>query len=264
MSCYDCSSSMCKKFKPHGDFYHKKDKCCKKKECCKSIAQYVEYNKDCFVVNFPHCQDDLSMCPSKKIAIVAPMDCRFDPYQALGIKVGEANIIRNAGGVVTEDVIRSLLVSRKFLGTNEIMLIHNFDSVMRTFDGEELDKQLQHTIGQKPKFKYETFDVARDNLRENYVRLCTNPFIVKEYGDIKCIKAFVYIDVNKATVEGCEYCAGELAPVTIKDLKEKCLCKKQKKKCKRNSHAGKKYHYDYYETDCCDKDYSDCKYYKTE
>src|SRR5918995_193209 len=85
---------------------------------------------------------DLAMAPAKQVAIVACMDARLDPARALGFEEGDAHLIRNAGGVVSEDAIRSLAISQRLLGTKEIILIHHTDCGMLTFTDEELAQKL--------------------------------------------------------------------------------------------------------------------------
>src|SRR5215213_8561487 len=104
---------------------------------------------------------DLPMPPAKQIAIVTCMDARLSPYVMLGLSEGDAHVIRNAGGVITDDEIRSLMISQRLLGTREVMLIHHTDCGMLTFSDEELREQIQQEVGIKPHFPLETFRPRR-------------------------------------------------------------------------------------------------------
>src|SRR5215212_6431529 len=94
---------------------------------------------------------DLSMPPAKQIAIVTCMDARLSPYVMLGLSEGEAHVIRNAGGVITDDEIRSLMISQRLLGTREVMLIHHTNCGMLTFSEEEVKGQIQEEVGINPR-----------------------------------------------------------------------------------------------------------------
>src|SRR3954451_15726877 len=100
---------------------------------------------------------DLPMPPGRKVAVVACMDARVNVYGALGLKQGDAHIIRNAGGVVTDDVIRSLAISQRLLGTEAIILIHHADCGMLTFTDDEFKRAIQDDVGIKPPWAAETF-----------------------------------------------------------------------------------------------------------
>src|ERR671920_545595 len=100
---------------------------------------------------------DLPMPPAKQIAIVTCMDARLSPYVMLGLSEGDAHVIRNAGGVITDDEIRSLMISQRLLGTREVMLIHHTDCGMLTFSEEEVKGQIQEETGIKPPFALESF-----------------------------------------------------------------------------------------------------------
>ena len=113
----------------------------------------------------------LPMPPSKEVAVVACMDARLDVYQILGLELGEAHVIRNAGGVVSEDAIRSLVISQRLLGTQEIILVHHTDCGMLTFQDVVFD------TGARPHFALEAFPDVEDDVRQSIVRLKANPFI---------------------------------------------------------------------------------------
>ncbi len=122
-------------------------------------------------------KSDLPMPPGRGVAVVACMDARLDVYQILGLELGEAHVIRNAGGVVSEDVIRSLLISQRLLGTQEIILIHHTDCGMLTFQDHEVKDQILADTGARPHFALEAFPDADDDIRQSIVRLKANPFI---------------------------------------------------------------------------------------
>ena len=130
---------------------------------------------------------DLPMPPAKKLAVVACMDARLIPTRLLGLNEGDAHVIRNAGGVVTDDTIRSLAISQHKLGTEEIILIHHTDCGMLTFRDDEFREELQDETGVKPTWAAESFtDLDRD-LRQSIERIKTSPFLPK-----KNVRGFVY------------------------------------------------------------------------
>src|ERR671915_2409871 len=110
---------------------------------------------------------DLPMPPAKQIAIVTCMDARLSPYVMLGLSEGDAHVIRNAGGVVTDDEIRSLAISQRLLGTEEIMLIHHTDCGMLTFSDDDFRRQVQRETGIKPEWSAEAFDDLEEDLRKS-------------------------------------------------------------------------------------------------
>ena len=120
---------------------------------------------------------DLPMPPAKQIAIVTCMDARLSPYVMLGLSEGDAHVIRNAGGVITDDEIRSLMISQRLLGTREVMLIHHTDCGMLTFSDEELREQIQQEVGIKPHFPLETFADLEEDVRQSIKRIEASPFI---------------------------------------------------------------------------------------
>src|SRR5438045_5225674 len=101
---------------------------------------------------------DLPLPPAKKLAVVACMDARLNVYGLLGLEEGDAHVIRNAGGVITDDEIRSLSISQRLLGTREIILIHHTDCGMLTFEDDEFRRQIQEETGIKPGWPAEAFD----------------------------------------------------------------------------------------------------------
>ena len=119
----------------------------------------------------------LPLPPSKQIAVLACMDARLDVYAALGLKPGEAHVIRNAGGVVTEDEVRSLTISQRLLGTREIILIHHTDCGMLTFTDDKFKKDIQDQTGIKPPWAAESFDDLATDVRSSVLRIKQSPFI---------------------------------------------------------------------------------------
>lgn len=131
---------------------------------------------------------DLEVAPTRKLAVVACMDSRIDAFATLGLENGEAHIIRNAGGVITDDVIRSLCLSQRFLGTREIVLVHHTDCGLQKVDEAEFRAQLDTEIGVKPWWSLEAFTDPYDDVRQSIQRLFMTPFI--EHKDH--IRGFVY------------------------------------------------------------------------
>ena len=131
---------------------------------------------------------DLPLPPAKQIAVLACMDARLNVYGLLGLKEGDAHVIRNAGGVVTDDEIRSLSISQRLLGTKEIVLIHHTDCGMLTFSDEDLRRQLHADTGVKPEWAAEAFDDLEEDVRQSVARIKASPFI-PEKGSIR---GFVY------------------------------------------------------------------------
>ena len=117
----------------------------------------------------------LPIPPAKGIAVVACMDARLDVVSLLGLEVGDAHIIRNAGGVVTDDEIRSLAISQRLLGTTEVVLIHHTDCGMLTFTDDEFKRQIQDDTGIKPEWAAEAFSDLDEDVRQSIARVKTRP-----------------------------------------------------------------------------------------
>ena len=134
----------------------------------------------------------LPLPPAKQIAIVACMDARLNPYGLLGLSEGDAHVIRNAGGVITQDELRSLAISQRLLGTNEIVLIHHTDCGMLTFTDDEFKAQVQADTGIKPAWAAEAFSDLDIDVRQSIARIRAEPSIpVKD-----CVRGFVYDVTN--------------------------------------------------------------------
>ena len=131
---------------------------------------------------------DLPMPPAKQIAIVTCMDARLSPYVMLGLSEGDAHVIRNAGGVITDDEIRSLMISQRLLGTREVMLIHHTNCGMLTFSEEEVKGQIQEEVGIKPPFALESFTDLEENVRQSIKRIEASPFVPHK----DSVRGFVY------------------------------------------------------------------------
>ncbi|WP_241387196.1 beta-class carbonic anhydrase [Rhodococcus sp. CH91] len=119
----------------------------------------------------------LPLPPSKHIAIVACMDARLDVYRALGIEEGQAHVIRNAGGAVTDDVIRSLTISQRLLGTTEIVLIHHTDCGMLTFTDDEFTRAVEEDTGIRPPWAPDSFRDPAADVRQSLRRVEASPFV---------------------------------------------------------------------------------------
>lgn len=119
----------------------------------------------------------LPLPPSKHVAVLACMDARIDVYRVLGIKEGESHVIRNAGGVVTDDEIRSLAITQRLLGTTEIILIHHTDCGMLTFTDDDFKRSIQDEIGIKPNWAAESFPDIDEDVRQSLKRIENSPFV---------------------------------------------------------------------------------------
>src|SRR3954452_22950707 len=119
----------------------------------------------------------LPLPPSKQVAVLACMDARLDVYRALGLNEGEAHVIRNAGGVVTDDEIRSLAISQRLLGTTDIVLVHHTDCGMLTFTDEDLLGAIERDTGVRPAWSCETFTDLEADVRASTQRITDSPFI---------------------------------------------------------------------------------------
>ena len=131
---------------------------------------------------------NLPLPPGRKIAILACMDARLNPYGLLGLQEGDAHVIRNAGGVVTDDEIRSLAISQRLLGTEEIILIHHTDCGMLTFTDDEFKRSVQDDTGIKPEWAAEAFPDLDEDVRQSIARIKASPFIPRK----DSVRGFVY------------------------------------------------------------------------
>ena len=131
---------------------------------------------------------DLPIPPARKVAIVACMAARLTPCSLLGLQEGDAHIIRNAGGVITDDEIRSLAISQRLLGTEEIVLIHHTDCGMLTFTDDEFRRSIQEDTGIKPAWAAEAFPDLEEDVRQSVARVQASPFIPNK----DSVRGFVY------------------------------------------------------------------------
>ena len=142
-----------------------------------AIDKFLENNK-VFAEGFD--KGDLPLPPAKKVAIVACMDARLNPYPILGLSIGDAHVIRNAGGVITDDEIRSLAISQHLLGTEEIMLIHHTDCGMLTFSDTEFEQMLEEKTGRRPEWRPRSFPDLEDDVRDSIQRIPRKPLHPQE------------------------------------------------------------------------------------
>ncbi|OBB67943.1 carbonic anhydrase [Mycobacterium sp. 852014-50255_SCH5639931] len=141
-------------------------------------------------------QGPLPMPPSKHVAVVACMDARLDVYRLLGLNEGETHVIRNAGGVATDDVIRSLAISQRLLGTREIILIHHTDCGMLTFTDDDFKRAIQEETGVKPPWAAEAFPDVGEDVRQSLRRIENSQFVTKHVS----LRGFVF-DVATGKLE---------------------------------------------------------------
>ena len=130
----------------------------------------------------------LPMPPALHLAIVACMDARLNLYGLLGLHEGDAHVIRNAGGVITEDEVRSLVISQRLLGTREIVLIHHTDCGMLTFTDDDFKQSIQEDVGIKPHWSAEAFGDLEDDVRQSIARIKSSPFVPHK----DSVRGFVY------------------------------------------------------------------------
>jgi carbonic anhydrase len=130
----------------------------------------------------------LPLPPSRNIAVLACMDARLNVYAILGLNEGEAHVIRNAGGVVTDDEIRSLAISQRLLGTREIILIHHTDCGMLTFTDDAFKRSIQDETGIKPPWSAESFTDLQEDVRQSIARINASPFVPRK----DAIRGFVF------------------------------------------------------------------------
>ena len=143
-----------------------------------SVTDELLKNADVYAAEFA--KADLPVPPSKRVAIVACMDARVNPYGIFGLTEGDAHVIRNAGGAVTDDAIRSLAISQRLRGTEEIILVHHTDCGMLTFTDEAFARQIQDDTGIRPPWAAEAFSDLDQDVRQSMARIQASPFIPKK------------------------------------------------------------------------------------
>jgi carbonic anhydrase len=151
-----------------------------------SVTDELLRNAERYAATFD--KGDLPLPPARQVAIVACMDARLNPYGLLGLSEGDAHVIRNAGGVITADELRSLAISQRLLGTKEIILIHHTDCGMLTFTDDGFKQSIQDEVGIKPTWAAEAFTDLDTDVRQSIGRITADPFIpVKD-----SVRGFVY------------------------------------------------------------------------
>jgi carbonic anhydrase len=158
-----------------------------------SVTDELLQNAERYASTFD--KGDLPLPPGRKVAIVACMDARLNPYGLLGLAEGDAHVIRNAGGVITDDEIRSLAISQRLLGTEEIVLIHHTDCGMLTFTDDSFKRDVQDDVGIKPEWAAEAFADLDEDVRQSIGRIKASPFIPRT----DSVRGFVY-DVSDGSL----------------------------------------------------------------
>lgn len=143
-------------------------------------------NNEAYAAGFE--KGDLPLPPAKKLAVIACMDARLNVYRILGLTEGDAHVIRNAGGVVTDDEIRSLAISQRLLGTEEIVLIHHTECGMLTFTDDQFKAGIEEETGIKPEWAAEAFPDLDGDVRQSIARIKASPFIPRK----ESVRGFVY------------------------------------------------------------------------
>src|SRR5476649_646158 len=151
-----------------------------------SVTDYLLRNNESYAKSFT--KGNLPLPPAKGVAVLACMDARLDVHKILGLQEGEAHVIRNAGGVVTDDVIRSLTISQRLLGTTEIILIHHTDCGMLTFHDDDVKAQIEADTGIRPPFALEAFGDLDADVRQSIARIKASPFVPSK----DSIRGFIY------------------------------------------------------------------------
>jgi carbonic anhydrase len=151
-----------------------------------SVTDELLQNNAAYAENFD--KGELPLPPARGVAVVACMDARLNVYGMLGLQEGDAHVIRNAGGVITDDEIRSLTISQRLLDTREIILIHHTDCGMLTFTDDELRQQIHEEAGIKPHFSMESFSDLEEDVRQSIARIRNSPFIPNK----DSVRGFVY------------------------------------------------------------------------
>ena len=151
-----------------------------------SVTDELVRNNESYVRKFD--KGSLPMPPAKHVAVLACMDARLDVHKILGLDEGDAHVIRNAGGVATDDAIRSLVISQRLLGTNEIVLVHHTDCGMLTFKDDDVKGQIESETGIRPHFALESFSNLEDDVQQSIARIQASPFIPNKSN----VRGFIY------------------------------------------------------------------------
>src|SRR6266566_5351906 len=151
-----------------------------------SVTDELLRKNDAYARSFDN--GSLPLPPSKRVAVLACMDARLDVHKILGLDEGDAHVIRNAGGVATDDAIRSLVISQRLLGTEEIVLIHHTDCGMLTFADDEVKAKIESEVGIRPSFALEAFASPEADVKQSIARIEASPFIPNKTS----VRGFVY------------------------------------------------------------------------
>ena len=151
-----------------------------------SVTDELLQNNAAYAESFD--KGDLPLPPARGVAVVACMDARLDVHKILGLEEGDAHVIRNAGGVITDDEVRSLTISQRLLGTREVVLIHHTDCGMLTFSDDELKAQIHEEVGVKPHFSMESFSDLEEDVRQSVARIQASPFVPHN----ESVRCFIY------------------------------------------------------------------------
>jgi carbonic anhydrase len=151
-----------------------------------SVTDELVRNNESYVRKFD--KGNLPMPPAKHVAVLACMDARLDVHKMLGLNEGDAHVIRNAGGVATDDAIRSLVISQRLLGTKEIVLVHHTDCGMLTFKDDDVKGQIEAETGIRPHFALESFSSLEDDVQQSIARIQASPFIPNK----SQVRGFIY------------------------------------------------------------------------
>src|SRR5256886_1072761 len=151
-----------------------------------SVTDELLRNNESYSRSFE--KGDLPLPPAKHVAVLACMDARLDVHKILGLKEGDAHVIRNAGGGATDDAIRSLAISQRLLGTKEIVLIHHTDCGMLTFKDDDLKQKIESETGIRPAFAFEAFGDLEQDVKQSIARIKASPFIPNK----SSVRGFVY------------------------------------------------------------------------
>jgi len=151
-----------------------------------SVTDELLRDNEAYAAGFD--KGDLPLPPARKVAVLACMDARLDPARALGLAEGDAHVIRNAGGVATDDAIRSLAISQRLLGTEEIVLLHHTDCGMLTFSDDAFRGQIEQETGIRPPWAAEAFADVEADVRQSIARIRSSPFLLH----VDRVRGFVY------------------------------------------------------------------------
>jgi carbonic anhydrase len=151
-----------------------------------TVTDTLVENSKAYAADFD--KGSLPLPPGKKVAVLACMDARLNPYGLLGLEEGDAHVIRNAGGVVDDDAIRSLAISQNLLGTEEIVLVHHTDCGMLTFTDEELAQKLEDETGERPEWSAHAFGDLEGDVRAGIEKIRQSPFVPRT----DSVRGFVY------------------------------------------------------------------------